>query len=83
MVSGAKGRKRSLLPLPRTRKLGFGKQHVFRIQSQHFGGAKPMHEHQAYDGQVARGTEAGPESRHFIHGERHDVSVWAPSLATG
>ena len=33
-----------------------------------------MQEHQAHDGQVARGAEAGPEARHLIHRERHDVA---------
>ena len=31
-----------------------------------------MHEHQAYDGQVARVVETGPEARHFIDRERDD-----------
>ena len=37
-----------------------------------------MHEHQAHDGQVARGTEAGPEARHFIDREGHDVELGFP-----
>jgi len=55
--------------------LGFGQQYVVRTQSQHFGGSESMHEHQAHDGQVARGVETGPEARHFIHRERHDVEL--------
>ena len=34
-----------------------------------------MHEHQAHDCQVSRGVETGPEARHFIDGERHDVEL--------
>jgi hypothetical protein len=32
----------------------------------HFRGAESMQEHQAHDGQVARGAEAGPEARHLL-----------------
>ena len=74
MVSGASGRKRSLLPLPRTRSCAFGKQHVVRIQSQHFGRPQPLQEHQTDDGQVAGGAETGPEARHLIHRQRHDAA---------
>ena len=37
-----------------------------------------MHEHQTHDGQVAGGVEAGPEARHFIDGERHNVELGLP-----
>ena len=36
-------------------KLGFGKQHILRIQGQHFGGPESMQEHQTHDGQVNPG----------------------------
>ena len=52
--------------------LRFGKQHVVPVQSQHFAGPQPLQEHQADDGQVARGAEAGPEARHLIDRQRHD-----------
>src|SRR5580700_4597415 len=35
-----------------------------------------MQEHQADDGQVARISKTGPESRHFIDRERDDVEPW-------
>ena len=37
-----------------------------------------MHEHQAYDGQIARVAEASPEARHFIDRERNDVELGFP-----
>ena len=83
MVSGARGQEAQLAALAAHAQLGFGEQHVVRIQSQHFGGAQSVHEHQAHDGQVARGAEAGPKARHLIHGERDDVGAWALLLAAG
>ena len=37
-----------------------------------------MHEHQAYDGQVARCAKARPEARHFVDRERNDGELGFP-----
>ena len=72
------GEEAQLVALAANAELSFGQQHILRVQSQHLGGAKPMHEHQADDGQVARGMEACPEACHFIDGERHDIEPGLP-----
>ena len=60
------GEKAQLAALAVHAELCFGKQYVFRVQSQNLGRAKSMHEHQAHDGQIACVVEAGPEARYFI-----------------
>ena len=69
------GQQAQLVALAAHAKLTFGQQHIVAVQGHDFGGAKPMHEHQAHDGQVARVAETGPEARHFIDRERDDVEL--------
>src|SRR5271157_2367496 len=54
--------------------LRFGKQHVVLIQTQHFGGAQSLQKHQAHNGQVPCRAEAGPKTRHLLHGQRDEVA---------
>src|SRR5713101_3377976 len=47
--------------------LRFRQQQIVAIQIQDFLGPESLQQHQSHDGQISRGAETGPESRHFIH----------------
>jgi len=72
------GQQAQLVPLAAHRKLPFGEQHIITVQGHHFGGAEPLHQHQADDGQVASVSKTGPEARHFIDRQRNDVEPGLP-----
>jgi hypothetical protein len=44
------GKEAKFVAFPANTKLRFGKQHIVAIQSQYFGGPKPMQEHQTHHG---------------------------------
>jgi hypothetical protein len=44
------GKEAKFVAFPANPKLRFGKQHIVAMQSQYFGGAKPLQEHQTHNG---------------------------------
>ena len=52
--------------------LAFGELQVLRLKRQDLAGAQTIEEHQAYQGETAKGAEALPEFSHFFGRQGHD-----------
>jgi len=55
--------------------LRFGQDQVFAVEREHFAGSQTVEKHQADDGQIPRGAEAGPKMRHFVYRQRYDDAL--------
>src|SRR5450631_218454 len=51
--------------------LELGQQNILAVQGEDFSGAEALQQHQANDGQITGGAEAGPKVGHLIDGQRH------------
>ena len=46
--------------------LRIGQLEILQLESQHFTGAQAIEQHQAYQGEIAKGAKAVPESGDFV-----------------
>src|ERR1019366_50825 len=53
-------------------------EEILPVQIPRLWRPQPLQQHQAHDGQIARVTEAGPESRHLVYGQWHDGPLGLP-----
>jgi hypothetical protein len=69
---GSQRQQSGFAPLAVDADFRLGEQHIVAVESDHLAGTQALQQHQSDDGQVARGAEARPESRDFVHGEGDD-----------
>ena len=56
----------------------FRQEQILAVQIPHLLRAQPLQEHQAHDGQVARGTKTGPESCDLVYRKWNDGPLGLP-----
>jgi hypothetical protein len=62
--AGSVAPRRGLAAHPQLR---FRQQQIVAIEREHFAGTQSVAQHQADDGPIPRGVEAGPEARHLVY----------------
>jgi hypothetical protein len=51
---------------------------ILQLEGQDLARSQAIEQHQPYQGEVAKGTEATPKFRDFFSRERHDHTLWLP-----
>jgi hypothetical protein len=58
--------------------LGIGQLEILELKSQDFAGTQPIEQHQADQGEIAKGAEAAPELGDLVSRERHNDAAGLP-----
>src|SRR5215813_5131585 len=75
---GGQGHKALLTPLADDMKTSFGEGQVLQLELEDFAGAQAIEQQESYDGQVAEGAKAFPETSHLVGGEGYDHTAGLP-----
>src|SRR5215469_13346944 len=80
---GGQGHEAFLTSLADDVKASFGEGQVLQLELEHFAGAQAIEQHQSYDGQVAEGAKAFPETSHLVGGQGYDYTARLPHSQLG
>lgn len=71
-----------LVPLAQDAQMGIGQLEIFELKGQSFTGTQTVEQHQAHQGEIAKGPKAAPELGDLMGRKRHDDAPGLPEAQT-
>ena len=75
---GSQWKETDLATFPVDAELCFRQQQIVAVESQDLLRSQALEQHQTDNGEVASSSKTGPESRHFVYRQRHDITSRRP-----